>query len=342
MEITEKQHPDSIWTWASNKRGARVSVWVPYLNAVEKKKGNEWLLKYNGGEVVIAPDKVDLVMIYGPSGALPVAFIDDLAAARIALLIHRRNIGTPVVFLPGQRADQADCLSQQIRARDNRIRRAYIARTLVEARFAAIADTLSIAKSEIGVLRRLRSIDAIRNWEAERSRRYWSLYFDRLGAPDAGRRDGGPLASALDAGSMFLLGVILRWVLVHKLSPSHAYLHSRSEYMSLIYDLMEPYRYMIELAVGEAAQNHQGDPEALTAKTLANLKRLLDQPVYVPAARQQVRRKNLLHGIVLALRAYLVGDMKRLVVPAEGRANGGRPIKISYRLPGGIAKKGNR
>ena len=61
---------------------------------------------------------------------------------------------------------------------------------------------------------------------------------------------------------------------------------------------------------------------------------MLEETVYVPATRQVVRRKNLLHGNVLALRAYLAGDMRRFIVPAEGERSGGRPLKVSFRLPG--------
>jgi hypothetical protein len=67
-----------------------------------------------------------------------------------------------------------------------------------------------------------------------------------------------------------------------------------------------------------------------------NIKRSLEQSVYIPATRQQVYRKSTIHGIVLALRAYLIGDMQRLVIPTEGEKKGGRPVKISYRLPGEI------
>lgn len=60
----------------------------------------------------------------------------------------------------------------------------------------------------------------------------------------------------------------------------------------------------------------------------------LQEIVYVPQTRQEIKRKNLLHGIVLSLRSYLLGETKRFVVPTEGTKNGGRPMKLSFRLPG--------
>lgn len=159
-------------------------------------------------------------------------------------------------------------------------------------------------------------------------------YFDRLGI-ETSRRESGPWKSALDAGSMFLYGVVLRWILFHKLSPARGFLHLPTSYPSLAYDLMEPYRYLIEQATGAVFAKTQ-DEAKLTAGTLARLKTVLDEPVYVPATRQTVRRKNLLHGGVLALRAYLVGESLRLVLPVEGVRAGGRPPRTGYALPGAM------
>ncbi len=140
---------------------------------------------------------------------------------------------------------------------------------------------------------------------------------------------------------MFLSGIMLRWLLLHRLSPSHGYLHQTTDYMALIYDLMEPNRYLIEGALAEAVKTEKNG-ETYTAATLGVLKKSLDQIVYVPTTRQRVRRKNLLHGTVLALRAYLIGDMKRLVIPAPGAKAGGRPPKVSYRLPGDVPPQQKR
>jgi len=63
---------------------------------------------------------------------------------------------------------------------------------------------------------------------------------------------------------------------------------------------------------------------------------MMDDVIYIPATRQHVRRKSMAHGMVLALRAYLAGDMRRLVLPVEGERAAGRPPKVSYRLPGGV------
>ena len=336
MEINEYQHSDSIWTWQSNRRGAKLSLWLPYVSGAEKVSGRTWRFAYNGGEVEADLSKLDCVMFYGAAGTIPVALIDELATHRVPLLVHRRNVGRPAVFLPAPRADSDDILTRQIRARINETKRVYIARTLVRDRFRAVGAVLPVPNSVYARLARFRTLKQVRAWEAEHARKYWPRYFSALGHPGLARREKGPIQSALDAGSMFLSGVILRWVLLHRLSPSHGYLHEGTDYMGLVYDLMEPVRYMIERGVARAHENVGDDSGELTKRALSHLKASLDSVVYVPATRQYVRRKNLLHGGVLALRAYLNGDMRRFVFPGEGERRGGRPVKVSYRLPGDV------
>lgn len=335
--MKEFQHPNSIWTWKSSRRNSKSSLWLPYVSCAEKLKGGKWRFIYNGGEVDADLSQLDCIMFYGASGRIPVALIDELALNRIPLLVHRRNIGRPAVFLPAPNSDAKDILTRQIIARANRTKRSYVARTLVRARFRAVETTLRIPASAYRRLAQARSLAKIRAWEAEHARRYWSRFFSNAGHPGVLRREEGPLPAALNAGSMFLSGILLRWILLHRLSPSHGFLHQGTDYMGLVYDLMEPSRCVIEHALAEAcAQTRSGETGDLTAKTLHFLKKSLEAVVYVPSTRQFVRRKNLLHGAVLALRAYLVGDMRRLVVPESGERRGGRPPKVSYRLPGDI------
>jgi CRISPR-associated endonuclease Cas1 len=307
-------------------------VWIPYLQRIEKVRG-AWRVTYNGGEFELKPAQADSVMFYGATGDLPLAFLDDLATHRVPMLLHRRNLADPYVFVPSMRRDDADLLSAQVRARQDERRCAYIARQLVRARFQAVAKTCPFPQSRYAQLAACRNVDQVRHVEASLSARYWRAYLTACGQPDQDRRSKGPVQSALDAGSFFLYGILLRWLLVHRLSPAHGYLHETTSYPSLAYDLMEPFRYLIEEAAMKWAVAGATD---LTAATLAELKQSLDLPVYVPATRQRVRTKNLLHGVVLALRAYLLGDMIRFVVPAAGAKGGGRPLKVSYRLPGEI------
>ena len=340
--MTEFQHPNSIWTWKSNQRGGKASLWLPYLSKVEKKKGSSWLFEFNGGEVTADLDKVDCVMVYGASGSLPVALIDDMKMRRIPLVIHRRNMVSPAVFLPGLRPDPDDLLTRQILFRENETKAVYISRQLIRARFRAVENTMPITAIQWRKLNQTRNRISLRVLEAEWSKKYWKNYFSALGLAGTRRRGETPAAKALNACSMFFTGILLRWTLVHRLSPCHGYLHVGTDYAGLVYDLMEPYRYLLEKAVAEALQEqekHDQTEKEVIGAALERLKRLLEVVVYVPATRQYVRRKNLLHGAVLALRAYLIGDMQKFVPPAEGEKRGGRPLKVSYKLPGGTSIK---
>ena len=328
--LSSKQHPDSIWTWSTSATKGRASLWVPYLSRVEKVKVG-WLFVYNGGEFVANLSQVDTLLLYGASCDLPLAFLDALATERVPMLLHRRNLPHPYVFVPANRTDDADVLTAQVIARQNQTKCAYVARTLIAARFANV-----MFKPPPGFYKRLakqRSVDGVRSVEAMQSRRYWRMYFDFLGMSDDHRRAHNPVSAALDAGSFFMYGVLLRWMLLHKLSPAHGYLHVTTGYPSLVYDLMEPYRYIFEAAVARAVTSGAKD---LTAACLHGIKVALDEKVYATSHHVDVRRKNLLHGAVLALRAWLLGDTKRLVWPQEGERQGGRLPKTGYALPGSV------
>jgi len=65
----------------------------------------------------------------------------------------------------------------------------------------------------------------------------------------------------------------------------------------------------------------------------------LDEHVYVDATRQLVTFQELMHGSVLALRAYFLGEAPRYILPIPGKPNGGRPSKVGYKLYGRQAGK---
>ncbi|CAB3754132.1 CRISPR-associated endonuclease Cas1 [Paraburkholderia humisilvae] len=338
MEKDDFQHPDFIWTWRETARGARQSLWFPYLQSISAKpRSRLWAVRWNGGELDIDLSKVDFIMVYGGTVDLPIAFLDSLNQYRIVLSIHRRNMVRPYLFLPASGPDQDDILSAQLLCRDNLKSSTYIARTIVREKLRTQETVVPIPASEYKRLASLRSVDEIRILEAHHASRYWSIYFERLGLADTISRRGAdhPVNAALDACSFFLHGILLRWVLFHKLSPFHGYLHRNAGYPSLVYDLIEPYRVWMDDAVAGAASSVGTHSEKeLTAAAIAHLKRLMDVPVYVPLTRQTVRRKSLLHGAVLALRAWLLDKQTRFVLPVEGEKKGGRPVQVGFKIPG--------
>jgi len=346
--MDEFQHPDGVWTWKIDQRSMSSSLWLPYLQSVVKSKRKGcWSISYNGGDFEADLSKLDSIMLYGASGGLPVEFLDELNTHRVPLLIHRRNVDSPYIFFPFRTRDAKDMLTSQIRVRDNATKRCHIARTLVRARFQSCCPDLAITAGAWKELAALRSVKRIRLWEAHQAQKFWATYFSSISFPGISRRESGSVQAALDACSFFLFGILLRWILLHRLSPTHGFLHEPTDYPSLVYDLIEPYRYLMETAVGETVQSlvkqdidldSREGSKRLTESSLSRLKEILDETVHSLPTRQWVRRKNLMHGAVLALRSYLLGDMRRLVLPAERAPAGGRPVSVSYRLPGQRAK----
>ena len=334
--INELQHPDFIWTWKESGRGVRQSLWLPYLSNVQKiPRSSLWKVEYNGGSVDADLSKIDFIMLYGATGSLPVAFLDALNDARVCLMIHRRNMPRPYIFLPASGADDDDLLSAQISARGNLLISAYVARTLIRERLHCFSPIAMVSATEFRALAAARTIEVVRSIEAAQTARYWAAYYTGLNEPDLTRRNcDHPINDALNAGSFFLQGILLRWVLFHKLSPYHGFLHRPTGYPSLMFDLIEPYRLWVERCVADAFRAGFVDKVPLLGESTKRLKALLEEPVYVPETRQTVRRKSLLHGSVLALRAWLLEKQTRFTIPVEGSKKGGRPPQVGYSIPG--------
>ncbi|WP_455233320.1 CRISPR-associated endonuclease Cas1 [Geopseudomonas aromaticivorans] len=333
MEIGEFSHPKSIWTWPGN-RSRRASIWLPYLDSITRS-GRHWLIRYNGGELEVDLQRVDSILIYGAVGDLPVSFLDDLNNHRIPLVIHRKNKSRAYVFYPSPSGGKPaeDLLSRQIVARENAKIRAYIARTLIRIRLSVIAQRIVLPQIHLRQLAQARNVRTVRLIEAEATHDYWHQWAEASNLTGFARRSNHPAAAALDACSIFVTGLILRWLSLHHLSPSHGFLHEPVTYDALCYDLIEPYRHWMEDAVRDACLTaREGD--SLTAHAIENLKRILESSTYDEATRCVVTRKAMLHGAVLALRAYLLKQMPRLILPREGSAHPGRPMKVAYRIPG--------
>jgi CRISPR-associated endonuclease Cas1 len=331
---------DAHWisTWPSGPAGK--GIWyLPYLQSltpIEKAKmPARWKADFQGGSVDIDLRRAETIVVYGAAGEMPILFLHAAAQHRASVSFQRAH-GTPLYSLfPADRPDRNDLLSAQIRARDDARRRLYVARTVVAARVQSQSwITGSGYRTGLAEIRKARTLAALRIAEAAQARRYFDSYFASFGVDSPiARRDEGPVATALDATLMLMRGQITRWIQAHHLSPYHGFAHEPSSYAALVFDLIEPYRVFAERAVQMA--HHETTLTQATA--VEALKRLLNQPVYCAVTAQWVRRKTMLHGAVLALRAYLSGEMLRLTLPFEGRPKPGRPYQVTYRLPGELA-----
>lgn len=335
IEISQIQHQDSIWTWSG--KGGKVSIWIPYLIRVEKilRQKWTWTIFYQGGAVIVDLRTVDTLMLYGDSDAnIPVSFLDDITENGVVIVFHRRNKARPLWIWPSAVMDRQDLLTRQVKCRENSTKKSYVARRLISARVSGMAWLSQPMIDLEWHLSRARSITQIRQIEAAQTARFWRQYFEQLGVSEI-RRDDGPIQRSLDACSVFLTGILMRWALFHRFAVTHGFMHEPTGYPALIYDLVEPYRGWLEQAVFRAAKARGvSDEKVLIGASISALKEHLQEEVWVPAFQVAVKRKNLLHGIVLALRSYLLGETARFVIPVEGERAGGRPIKAAFALPG--------
>lgn len=315
------------------KAKRKVYLWLPYLSRI-KIFPKTVTFEYKGGKEEIQWTKIHSIMLYGKSCDLPQAFFEKSAFYKIPIIIHRRNIFRAVVVCPTLPPDQENILTKQILFRENEKKRSYVAKKLLQAKFKSMSWLIPIERDLLFRIINIEKMIAVESWHAKR---YWQEYFYQLKIPGNRRKDNNGVKKILDAVSKFVSGIILRWILYHNLSPYHGFLHKPTDYPALVYDLMEPYRgYFDKVAFDtfKEAQKKQLKEEKIMGAAIENLKNFLERKVYVETTRQTVTFQELLHGIGLALRAYLLGNTKRFIVPLPSRPNGGRPIKAGYQLYG--------
>lgn len=328
-EIDALTHPNGIWTTLKGLR-----LWYfPYLQRAERAKGkHRWLIAFNGGDVEVDLQRADTLIFHGATGALPLELLDECAHLGVSVIVQRTHIAMPFIGGGLIRPDRDDLLTRQILAREDTKKSSYIARQLIRHKLLAQAWIHAPSDATLQSVAQARNQEEIRLAEAQAAKRYWAAYFTSLGLDDT-RRDEGDIQAALDTGSDYLSGIILRWVQAHALAPMHGFLHVPTHYPALVADLLEPYRYCIDRPIWEAYRQ-QG---AITpAQGVEAIKVFLSQPVLVEPIRQRVYRRALLSGVVLALRHYLSGEMRRFLPPHEVDRVAGRKQICSYRLLGEI------
>lgn len=317
----------------------RLPAWLPYLQSVEKENNQIWKFVYKGGEIITKLDSLQSIMIYGESDIrFDISQLEEIAHKGIPIIIHRRTMAQPIYITGGIRPDADDVITYQVIARRNDAHRKHIARKLLQSKFKSMA-WLDISEPELS---KDISVEQMRNIEAVHAKRYWQRYFTLLGVKQS-RRAGESYSAGLDAASKFLSGIILRWIHYHHLSPFHGYLHDPTTYPALIYDLMEPYRSTFDRIILQEWLRLGIRPNSKVSTIVGTainvVKEALDEKVYIGLTRQIVTRHELLHGIVLSLRFYLMKEQKTFMIPIESKPNGGRPRKVSFRLYGRQAGK---
>jgi CRISPR/Cas system-associated endonuclease Cas1 len=311
----------------------RLPMWLPYLHSIKESKNGLWQFEYKGGTEETKLDSVQSIMIYGDSDYdLPVKYIDKIVRAGVPIIIHRRNMAQSIYIAGGERPDKDDTISAQLKIRRQSRTATHCVRQLLRAKMKSmnwLIPELSLPP--------FASINKLRNIEAQHARKYWKEFFAQLGHPEWARRAKNPASTALDAQSKFVSGIILRWLSYHHLSPFHGFLHTPTDYPSLVYDLMEPYRGLFDQIL--LKEWIHKSPDKYLISGIAATKNFLDDKCYVPLTRQIVTNQELLHGAVLSLKYYCLGRQRKFHIPLPGQPKGGRPPKVDFLLYGRHAGK---
>jgi CRISPR-associated protein Cas1 len=172
---------------------------------------------------------------------------------------------------------KADLRSAQIQAANDPKKKFVIARALVQAKIARslqvldwlaqghdITRELRRARLEASRLSRASTVSELRTIEGRVAQRYWEAYamvlpqhleFQGRMTSTHNSNASDPVNSALNYGYGLLEGECRRAINAVGLEPSVGFLHDFSDYQtkhSLVYDLEEPYRWLIEISVLQA------------------------------------------------------------------------------------------
>lgn len=321
----------------------KAPLWLPYLQSIVEEKNGFFTFVFNGGSEKVKLNNIQSILIYGESDFdLPLDIINKICGHGVPIVIHRRNIPTPIYISQGIRKDPDNTLEAQISTRTNKRKCTHIARQLLVAKM----DSMKYLVSPI-ILPQYANIEQLRYIEASHAKKYWKVYFEKLGKPEWVRRPAKNIKKdnlavvALDAVSKFLSGIQLRYIAYHHLSAQHGFLHTPTDYPALVYDSLEPYRGIFELECLKVFKKvgFDNNNKNWVGLAIEAVKNKLNDKTYVPLTRQIATYQELLHGEIISLKYYCLGNQRKFHIPMPGKPNGGRPAKINFLLYGRHAGK---
>jgi CRISPR-associated protein Cas1 len=182
--------------------------------------------------------------------------------------------GTVISSIPPPMPEKADLRAAQFQAASDPKMKFTIARVLVQAKIARslevldwlgqrydISREIQVTRLESSKLRRATTVDDVRVVEGQMARRYWEAYgkvlpehLDFQGRITSSHQNNAsdPVNLALNYGYGFLEGEIRRAINSVGLESSVGFLHDLSDYQtkqSLVYDLQEPFRWLVDVSV---------------------------------------------------------------------------------------------
>ena len=223
------------------------------------------------------------IIIDGHSGYLSLQALHWLSRNKIPVFVMNFDGSIISSILPPMPV-RANSRAAQLEASHESSVKFKIARALVEAKIARsiqllewvaerynISQYVLLAKREALKLRRARTVGAIRSVEGRVALKYWAAYgkvlpeaLDFQGCMTTSHQNNAadPVNAALNYGYGFLEGECRRAINAVGLEPSIGFLHDFSDYQtkqSLVYDLEEPFRWLIDLTVMQAFESGQLD-----------------------------------------------------------------------------------
>lgn len=216
------------------------------------------------------------IVIDGHSGYISLQALHWLSRNKIPIFVMNYDGNMISSILPPMPV-KADLRAAQLQASKDLRMKFKVARALVEAKIARsiqvldwLAERYDISKEVMFVkreamnLKRARTVGAIRSVEGRVALKYWAAYgnvlpesLDFQGRMTTSHQNNAtdPVNATLNYGYGFLEGECRRAINAVGLEPSVGFLHDFSDYqtkLSLVYDLEEPFRWLVDLTVVEA------------------------------------------------------------------------------------------
>ncbi len=219
------------------------------------------------------------IIIDGHSGYVTLQALHWLSRNKVPVFVMNFDGSMISSILPPMPV-KADLRAAQLEASQNPEMKLKIARALVDAKIARsiqvlewlaerydISREVMLVKREATGLSHARTVGAIRSVEGRVALKYWQAYGNALpksldfqGRMTSSHQNNAtdPVNAALNYGYGFLEGECRRAINAVGLEPSVGFLHDFSDYQtkqSLVYDLEEPFRWLIDLTVMQAFES---------------------------------------------------------------------------------------
>jgi CRISPR-associated protein Cas1 len=219
------------------------------------------------------------IIIDGHSGYVSLQAFHWLSKHKIPVFVMNFD-GTLISSILPPMPVKADLRAAQVQAANDPKKKFAIAKALVQAKIARslqvldwlgerydIPRKIQITKHESFKLLRATTVADLRTVEGRVARRYWEAFglvlpehLDFQGRLTSSHQNNAsdPVNLALNYGYGFLEGEVRRAINAVGLEPSVGFLHDFSDYQtkqSLVYDLQEPFRWLVDVSVVEAFES---------------------------------------------------------------------------------------